>query len=215
MYKRFTFCLALVMALLLAACAPSATATAVPATAMPATAAPAATTAPAATANTGPIKIGISLSLSGDARRFNHDALVDFNNFFHIFLGLGKNPFGGFSTTFFNAVPAFFQIGQQLFLGRCGFIGTFGALHKIDGNRRQQAGARYVHAVCQAIHRQLLALAQHKADGLIPWAVNRRIWPSPCLGFSSRIRRVLRFRHKLWTNIYVLPWLSSGIFKIC
>jgi branched-chain amino acid transport system substrate-binding protein len=63
MYKRISFCLALVMALLLAACAPAATPTA-----MPATAAPVATTAPvAATATTAPpIKIGISLSLSGD-----------------------------------------------------------------------------------------------------------------------------------------------------
>jgi branched-chain amino acid transport system substrate-binding protein len=63
MYKRIVFCLALVMALLLAACAPAATPTA-----MTATAASAATTAPvAATATTAPpIKIGISLSLSSD-----------------------------------------------------------------------------------------------------------------------------------------------------
>ena len=63
MFKRISFCLALVMGLLLAACAPAVTPTA-----MPATAAPVATTAPvAATATTAPpIKIGISLSLSGD-----------------------------------------------------------------------------------------------------------------------------------------------------
>ncbi len=65
MYKRFTFCLALVMALLLAACAPAATPTAAPATAAPATAAPAPTVAPTAT-TAPPIKIGASLSLSGD-----------------------------------------------------------------------------------------------------------------------------------------------------
>src|SRR5512135_2264343 len=67
MYKRTAFYVALVAALLLAACAPAATPapTAPPAPAATSAPAPAATSAPAATA-APPIKIGISLSLSGD-----------------------------------------------------------------------------------------------------------------------------------------------------
>ncbi len=65
MYKRITFVLALVAALMLASCAPAATPTSAPPTAAPVTSAPA--PAAAATATQGPpIKIGISLSLSGD-----------------------------------------------------------------------------------------------------------------------------------------------------
>src|SRR5512142_3311650 len=63
MYKRTLFCIALAATLLLASCAPAPTAAP--------TAAPAATSAPAssstqAPASNAPIKIGISLSLSGD-----------------------------------------------------------------------------------------------------------------------------------------------------
>ena len=67
MNKRIVFVFALVVALLLASCAPAATPTLAPATAAPATAAPAPTAAPTDTATAAPpIKIGISLSLSGD-----------------------------------------------------------------------------------------------------------------------------------------------------
>ncbi len=65
MIKRTVLCIALAAAFLLASCAPAATpapAAAAPATAAPATMPP----APAATTAQGPIKIGISLSLSGD-----------------------------------------------------------------------------------------------------------------------------------------------------
>ena len=65
MFKRIVFVPALVAALLLASCAPAATPTPAPAIAAPATAVPAPTTAPTAT-QAPPIKIGISLSLSGD-----------------------------------------------------------------------------------------------------------------------------------------------------
>lgn len=59
-------CIALT-SLLVTACGPAATATSAPATSAPATSAPAATAAPAATDTpAAPIKIGISLSLSGD-----------------------------------------------------------------------------------------------------------------------------------------------------
>ncbi|HEY9152830.1 MAG TPA: amino acid ABC transporter substrate-binding protein [Anaerolineales bacterium] len=65
MFKKIVFVLALVAALMLASCAPAATPTSAPPTAAPATAAPAPTTAATAT-QAPPIKIGISLSLSGD-----------------------------------------------------------------------------------------------------------------------------------------------------
>ncbi len=65
MYKRIVFVLALVASLMLASCAPAATPTPAPATAAPATQAPAPTAAATAT-QAPPIKIGISLSLSGD-----------------------------------------------------------------------------------------------------------------------------------------------------
>ncbi len=65
MSKRIVFCLALVASLMLASCAPAATPTQPPATAAPATSAPPPAAADTATA-APPIKIGISLSLSGD-----------------------------------------------------------------------------------------------------------------------------------------------------
>lgn len=65
MNKRIVFVFALVAALLLASCAPAATPTSAPVTAAPATQAPAPTVAATAT-QAPPIKIGISLSLSGD-----------------------------------------------------------------------------------------------------------------------------------------------------
>ncbi len=65
MNKRIVFVFALVVALLLASCAPAATPTSAPPTAAPATSVPAPTTAATAT-QAPPIKIGISLSLSGD-----------------------------------------------------------------------------------------------------------------------------------------------------
>jgi branched-chain amino acid transport system substrate-binding protein len=65
MYKKIVFVFALAAALMLASCAPAATPTSAPPTAAPATAVPAPTTAATAT-QAPPIKIGISLSLSGD-----------------------------------------------------------------------------------------------------------------------------------------------------
>jgi branched-chain amino acid transport system substrate-binding protein len=66
MYKRIVFVPALVAVLILASCAPAATQTSTPPTAAPAaTSAPAPTAAATAT-QAAPIKIGISLSLSGD-----------------------------------------------------------------------------------------------------------------------------------------------------
>lgn len=66
MFKRIVFVPALVAVLILASCAPAATQTSTPPTAAPAaTSAPAPTVAATAT-QAAPIKIGISLSLSGD-----------------------------------------------------------------------------------------------------------------------------------------------------
>ncbi len=66
MFRRIVFVLALVAAMMLASCAPAATPTSAPETAAPATAAPAPTSVPATATQAAPIKIGISLSLSGD-----------------------------------------------------------------------------------------------------------------------------------------------------
>ncbi len=66
MFKRIVFVTALIAVLILASCAPAATQTSAPPTAAPAaTSAPAPTVAATAT-QAVPIKIGISLSLSGD-----------------------------------------------------------------------------------------------------------------------------------------------------